>query len=249
MTNPPPYKCKHGCERDEVMDKLNAAEKMWADATIYSKERDDIISELRASNRELCAALDGCMDHMEWSTPQGREAYRTALEVTRKIQKAIRAVPVRAGLEPGEVVALDDAPAEVLRDLVKLYRKAFSQKFAQLAAAEQERDKWKLDWYQLQDRAKKIAGQRDAAQQDLDEWANHAGPYKDAKIEVLTAKLAAAQEALRPFAEAAGCCDDIEPDHGEIWEHASATMITVGDLRRAASVLEHAVLATGEASK
>lgn len=45
------------------------------------------------------------------------------------------------------------------------------------------------------------------------------------------------KEVLRPFAEAAECLDNPNPDNMEIWEHSAAMCITAGDLRRARKFL------------
>lgn len=37
------------------------------------------IARRKAERQALLSALQGCVEHMEWSTPQGKDAYSTAI--------------------------------------------------------------------------------------------------------------------------------------------------------------------------
>ena len=58
------------------------------------------------------------------------------------------------------------------------------------------------------------------------------------EITKLKADLAEAVEALRPMANGAFGLDGKDRNDAEIWEHSSAMNITIGDLRRAAAIVE-----------
>lgn len=59
--------------------------------------------------------------------------------------------------------------------------------------------------------------------------------YRDRALTAESA-VAAAWEALRPFAEASEYFGEGAPDDFDIWDSEAATMITVGDLRRASAI-------------
>ena len=63
--------------------------------------------------------------------------------------------------------------------------------------------------------------------------------HRIAQSKADAARIAALEEALEPFAEAANNLDD-EPDGAELWEHPAAIVLTAGDLRKAAAALAKA---------
>lgn len=56
----------------------------------------------------------------------------------------------------------------------------------------------------------------------------------------LSARIEALEAGLRPFADAAENIEDTQRDTSEVWEHPAALCITLGDLRRARSLLPEA---------
>ena len=53
--NPAPYRCKHNCERDELMDRIAAIQAEVA-------RKDEALREMLTQFDEGCSAIGGCSD-------------------------------------------------------------------------------------------------------------------------------------------------------------------------------------------
>ena len=57
----------------------------WTHATILA---DALLPLFEAESSHLREALDGCVEHMEWSTPHGKAAYEDAKRLARENSRA-----------------------------------------------------------------------------------------------------------------------------------------------------------------